>query len=167
MLFHLWFLPSSISLTACCCSCPAGDGAVSQDDMEIVLRQLAGSSLSDDELHSIIRKVPGPQLGANAARQPRFVFLPVFRLQMCTPSWRAGPAGGSRCGAWPHVPRVPGSAGGSWGGPPCGCAGGGLSAPTQLALIFTTLLCVDTQFLPSVQYCVFAISHQKCLALPA
>ncbi|KAL4424997.1 hypothetical protein ABPG77_002882 [Micractinium sp. CCAP 211/92] len=34
-----------------------GDGAISEEDMEIVLRQLAGSSLSDDELKSIIAKV--------------------------------------------------------------------------------------------------------------
>lgn len=42
-----------------CASIPgvAGDGAISEEDMEIVLRQLAGSSLSDDELKSIIAKV--------------------------------------------------------------------------------------------------------------
>ncbi|KAL4457899.1 hypothetical protein ABPG75_012764 [Micractinium tetrahymenae] len=34
-----------------------GDGAISEEDMEIVLRQLAGSSLSDEELKSIIAKV--------------------------------------------------------------------------------------------------------------
>lgn len=37
----------------------AGDGAISEEDMEIVLRQLAGSSLSDAELKGIIRKVGG------------------------------------------------------------------------------------------------------------
>ena len=34
-----------------------GDGAISEDDLEIVLRQLAGSSLSDAELKSIIAQV--------------------------------------------------------------------------------------------------------------
>jgi serine/threonine-protein phosphatase 2B regulatory subunit len=38
---------------------------VSTEDMGIVLRQLAGSSLSDDELHSIISKV------MRAAADPR------------------------------------------------------------------------------------------------
>eukprot|EP00887_Chlorella_sp_A99_P001374 scaffold8.g1374.t1 len=34
-----------------------GDGAISEADMELVLRQRAGSSLGDAELHSVIRKV--------------------------------------------------------------------------------------------------------------
>lgn len=36
--------------------CP-GDGAISEEDLEIVLRQLAGSSLAAGELRSIIAKV--------------------------------------------------------------------------------------------------------------
>lgn len=57
------------------CRCVAGDGAVSGEDMEIVLRQLAGSSLSDAELQSVIRKVGGPvgrvlgRVGGRAGRQ--------------------------------------------------------------------------------------------------
>ena len=45
-------LPHPVTCLPC-----AGDGAISEEDMEIVLRQLAGSSLSDAELGSIIQKV--------------------------------------------------------------------------------------------------------------
>ena len=46
----------------------AGDGALSEDDMEIVLRQLAGSSLGDEELKSIIAKVGGWMRGCAGMR---------------------------------------------------------------------------------------------------
>ena len=48
-----------------------GDGAVSEEDMEIVLRQLAGSSLSDVELKSIISKARGG--GQGFGRGPRLL----------------------------------------------------------------------------------------------
>lgn len=54
-----------------------GDGAISEEDMEIVLRQLAGSSLSDEELKSIIRKVM-----KNAAASDRGLTFAEYRAAL-------------------------------------------------------------------------------------
>lgn len=54
-----------------------GDGAISEEDMEIVLRQLAGSSLSDAELKSIIAKVM-----RSGAASERGLTFPEYRAAL-------------------------------------------------------------------------------------
>ncbi len=52
--------PLSAALTITRIHCPAGaagDGAINEEDLTLILRQLAGSGLSDSEVANLVRRV--------------------------------------------------------------------------------------------------------------
>ena len=53
----------------------AGDGAISEEDMTLILRQLAGSSLSEAEVGNLVRRV----FAAAGASTERGLTFPEYR----------------------------------------------------------------------------------------
>lgn len=58
--------------------CPAGDGAISEEDLTLILRQLAGGGLSEVEVGNLVRRV-FVAAGANAERGLTF---PEYRAAL-------------------------------------------------------------------------------------